>query len=63
MSKFTHTFDVCFSVESNEEDPDHIKSDELLAGMATRLSELMTEELDHTIDVTEAFGYCDTTES
>lgn len=62
MSKFTHTFDVSFQVKSDSDNPDHIQSNELLAGMAVKLSELMTEELDTSVDVTEYFGYLDTGE-
>jgi hypothetical protein len=63
MSKFTHTFDVCFTVKSDSEDPANLKPQEYLAGMAWRLAKLMKEETDQSHDVTEAFGYIDTVES
>jgi hypothetical protein len=63
MSKFTHTFDLCLNVKSKSHDPADVTAEQLLAAMALRLAMLMKDNLDQYQDVTEAFGYCDTTES
>lgn len=50
---YDHMFDVCFSVESDIEDPDEITAEELIKGMEERLEYLKKNpEL-------EAFGHCD----
>ena len=63
MNKYTHTFDFCLSVKSNSYDPADVTAEELLTALALRLAVLMKNNLDQYQDVTEAFGYCDTTES
>jgi hypothetical protein len=63
MSKFTHTFNLCFNVKSDSNDPTDVTADQQLAALALRLAVLMKDNLDQHQDVTEAFGCCDTIES
>ena len=63
MSNYTHTFDLCLSVKSKSHDPADVTAEQLLFALALRLAGLMKENLDQCKDITEAFGYCDTSDN
>ncbi len=54
--------DVAFTVEGPWESPEDITAEDLLCGMARRLSDLLLSNANNTEDVTEAFGFCDSHE-
>lgn len=56
MIQFTHTFDFCFAVKSEEAAPDMVSPDELRKGIKERLDRISDEEL------IEACGDVDTVE-
>ena len=53
--KYNHMFDVAFTVDTDESDPDKVTFQELMRGLLERIPNLYRDEL-------EAFGYCDITE-
>jgi hypothetical protein len=48
--------DVAFSVVSEQEDPDKLTKEEMIAGLEKRIENLKADYCD------EAFGHCDTYE-
>lgn len=55
-SKYTHIFDLCFSVPTDKADWEDVTADELRLGIIKRLSSI------HLTEYEEACGYVDTTE-
>lgn len=55
VSKYTHIFDLCFSVPTDKADWEDVTADELRLGIIKRLSSIHLTEY-------EACGYVDTTE-
>ena len=56
--KYNHMFDVAFTVEVEEKDPEKIGSETLLAGLLRRAAYLAENE----DECVEAFGYSDSHE-
>ena len=57
--KYSHLFDIAFTVETNKEDPNTLTAQELVNALQTRIEALLTD--DKSIQV-EAFGFNDTIE-
>lgn len=53
--KYNHMFDVAFSIDTDEPNPDKVTLQELIKGLLKRIPDLYNDEL-------EAFGHCDTIE-
>lgn len=56
--RYNHMFDVAFSVETEEADPDKVPLHILRQGLRDRLSVLEGSD----VESYEAFGHCDTYE-
>jgi hypothetical protein len=56
MSKYTHTFDLCFNVTTDSDDPFDVTAEELRGGILRRMANIQIDEYE------EACGYVDSAE-
>ena len=60
-TKYVHTFDLCFDVETFDPNPDQVGDDELMAALLARISNLLNSKTHEGSPLGEAIGCFDTT--
>ena len=65
MTKYNHSFDVCFTIDTEQEDWETITNADMLRALEARVRSLRAEFIDQDaldLPVSDCFGYTDSYE-